>query len=157
MPALSTTNHLTQPRSQDLQKRITDTGRDQEAENRKLLPSPAFSGTPQPSGLPAPTPPGEARPRLPAPGTTHLAARRPKQGTRDGGGEQFAPHLFSFAPLRTSLVDLTQEYSAMPDYGKQRPTSGHALPGGRRPWRDKHRPGAFRRLRARAPCLCVGR
>lgn len=33
--------------------------------------------------------------------------------------EQPPPHLFSFAPLRTSLVDLTQEYSAMSGYGER--------------------------------------
>lgn len=45
------------------------------------------------------------------------------------------PHLFSFAPLRTSLVDLTQEYSAMSGYGKYRRTHRYALL--RKPRSDK--------------------
>lgn len=47
--------------------------------------------------------------------------RRRRRGdrSRGGGGGQPAPHLFSFAPFRTSLVDLTQEYSAMSGYGKR--------------------------------------
>lgn len=64
--------------------------------------------------------------------------RRRRRGDRGrgGGGGQPAPHLFSFAPFRTSLVDLTQEYSAMSGYGKRGRT--HAAP----PRRPDGSPGA---------------